>query len=265
VLGLRAPGARPIELSVLEALAVLAAGVWAGVVNTVVGSGTLITFPVLLAVGYPPLTANVSNSLGLVPGSLSGAYGYRRELAGQRARFLRFAPASVLGSLIGAALLLILPASAFEAIVPVFVALALVLVVLQPRLNRWLLARRHADAAPDGGRIPLLLNGLLGIYGGYFGAAQGIMMLGILGVALDDDIQRINALKNVLSGLVNLTAAIVFLFVAHLAWEAVVLLAVGSTLGGQLGARIGRRLPAPALRAVIVVVGLAAIAKLLLD
>ena len=263
--GLRAPGARPIELSVLEALAILAAGVWAGIVNTVVGSGTLITFPVLLAVGYPPLTANVSNSLGLVPGSLSGAYGYRRELAGQRARIARFAPASVLGALIGAALLFVLPASAFEAIVPGFVALALVLVVLQPRLNRWLLARRRADAAPDGGHVALALDGLVGIYGGYFGAAMGIMLLAILGVALDDDLQRVNALKNVLAGLVNLTSAIVFVLVAHLAWGAVALLAVGSTIGGQLGARVGRRLPAPALRAVIVLVGLAAIAKLLLD
>jgi uncharacterized membrane protein YfcA len=252
-------------LSVLEALAVLAAGVWAGIVNTVVGSGTLITFPVLLAVGYPPLTANVSNSLGLVPGSMSGAYGYRRELAGQRSRIARFAPVSILGSAAGAALLFVLPAAAFEAIVPAFVALGVVLVVLQPRLNRWLLARRRVDAPPDGGRVALGFNGLVAIYGGYFGAAQGIMLLAILGVALDDDLQRVNALKNVLAGLVNLTSAIVFLFVAHLAWAAVVLLAVGSTVGGQLGARIGRRLPATALRAVIVVVGLAAIAKLLLD
>jgi uncharacterized membrane protein YfcA len=220
---------------------------------------------VLLAVGYPPLTANVSNSLGLVPGSMSGAYGYRRELAGQRGRIARFAPVSALGACAGAALLLTMPPAAFEAIVPAFVALGLVLVVLQPRLNRWLLARRRADAPPDGGRLALGLNGLVAIYGGYFGAAQGIMLLAILGVALDDDLQRVNALKNVLAGLVNLTSAIVFVLVAHLAWAAVLLLAVGSTAGGQLGARVGRRLPARALRAVIVVVGLAAIAKLLLD
>ncbi len=253
-------------MSLLEALAVLAAGIWAGVVNTVVGSGTLITFPVLLAVGYSPLTANVSNSLGLVPGSLSGAYGYRRELAGQRARIARFAPVSILGALAGAALLLALPASAFETIVPLFIAAALVLVVLQPRIQRWLLLRRqpHARSA-EHGRTILALNFGTGVYGGYFGAAQGIMLMAIFGIALDDDIQRVNALKNVLAGLVNLTAAIVFLFVAHLAWEAVALLAVGSTLGGQLGARVGRRLHPVALRAVIVVVGLAAIAKLLLD
>lgn len=255
-------------MSLLEALAVLVAGVWAGVVNTVVGSGTLITFPVLLAVGYSPLTANVSNSLGLVPGSLSGAYGYRRELAGQRSRIARFAPISILGSASGAALLFALPASAFEAIVPVFVAAALVLVVLQPRIQRWVAARRHpqhAERGPGPGRVVSLLTFGTGVYGGYFGAAQGIMMMAIFGAAIDDDIQRINAMKNVLAALVNLTAAIVFLFVAHLAWEAVALLAVGSTLGGQLGARVGRRLSPDALRAVIVVVGLAAIAKLLLD
>jgi uncharacterized membrane protein YfcA len=252
-------------MSLLEALAVLAAGIWAGVVNTVVGSGTLITFPVLLAVGYTPLTANVSNSLGLVPGSLSGAYGYRRELAGQRGRIVRFGLVCMLGSIAGAVLLLALPASAFEAIVPAFIAIALVLVVLQPRLQRSLARRRHPDAPPDGGLLTRLLAFGTGIYGGYFGAAQGIMLLAIFGLALDDDVQRVNALKNVLSALINLTAAIVFLFVAHLAWPAVALLAVGSALGGQVGARVGRSLPPPALRAAIVVVGLAAIAKLLLD
>lgn len=253
-------------MSLPEAIAVLVAGVYAGVVNTVVGSGTLITFPVLLAVGYSPLTANVSNSLGLVPGSLSGAYGYRRELAGQGGRIARFAPVAIAGSAAGAALLFVLPASAFETIVPLFVAGALVLVILQPRIQRWVVRRRttRAQASEHGPVINLLTFGT-GVYGGYFGAAQGIMMLAIYGAALDDDIQRVNAMKNVLAALVNLTSGIVFLFVAHLAWEAVALLAVGSTLGGQLGARAGRRLHPAALRAVIVVVGLAAIAKLLLD
>ena len=251
-------------MSPLDAVLVLVAGVWAGIVNTIVGSGTLITFPVLLAVGFPPLTANVSNTLGLVPGSVSGAYGYRRELAGQRSRIVRFAPFSVLGAGTGAALLFLLPPSAFATIVPVFIAVALVLVVVQPRLNRWLLARRHPDAGPDGGRGTMAASYATGIYGGYFGAAQGVMLLAIFGIALDDELQRINALKNVLAGLVNLTAAIVFLFVAHLAWDAVALLAAGSTAGGQIGARVGRRLPAPVLRGAIVVVGLAAIAKLVL-
>lgn len=248
-----------------EALLVLVAGVWAGAINTLVGSGSLVTFPVLLAVGYSPLTANVSNSLGLVPGSVSGAYGYRRELRGQRGWLLRFAPASALGGLAGAVLLLALPASAFEAIVPVFVALGVALVIAQPRVNRWLAKRRRTDAHAHGGAPALAATALTGVYGGYFGAAQGIMLLAILGIAIDDDLQRVNALKVVLAGLVNFVAAVVFVLAAHLAWAAVALIAVGSALGGQLGARLGRRLPAPALRAVIVVVGLVAIAKLLLD
>ncbi len=249
----------------LEALLVFVAGIWAGAINTLVGSGSLVTFPVLLAVGYPPLTANVSNNLGVVPGSVSGAYGYRRELRGQRGRILRFAPASALGGVAGAVLLLALPSSVFDAIVPAFVAVGLVLVVLQPRINRWIARHRRPDADEHGGAPALLATGVTGVYGGYFGAAQGILLLAILGIAIDDDLQRVNASKVVLAGLVNLVAAVVFVAAAHIAWGAVALIAVGSTIGGQLGARVGRRLPAPALRAVIVVVGLAAIAKLLLD
>ena len=246
-----------------DALLVFAAGGAAGAINTLVGSGSLITFPVLLAVGLPPLTANVSSNLGLVPGAVAGAYGFRRELRGQRARVLRFAPASLLGGLTGAVLLLALPAAAFDAIVPAFVALALVLVVVQPRLNRRLQHRRRADA-PHGGPVPLGATYGAGVYGGYFGAAQGILLLGILGLTLEDEMTRVNALKVVLAGTVNAVAAVVFVIAApHIAWDAVALIAVGSTIGGHLGARVGRRLPATALRAVIVVVGLAAIAKLL--
>ncbi|HEV7773504.1 MAG TPA: sulfite exporter TauE/SafE family protein [Conexibacter sp.] len=253
-------------MTLLEALLVLVAGVWAGAINTLVGSGSLVTFPVLLAVGFPPLTANVSNNLGVVPGAVSGAYGYRRELRGQRARILRFAPASAFGGVAGAVLLLALPSSVFDAIVPVFVAVGVVLVVLQPRINRWLARRRGADAHEHGGAPALLATGVTGVYGGYFGAAQGVLLLAILGIAIDDDLQRVNALKVVLAGIVNFVAAVVFvLLAAHIAWGAVALIAAGSAIGGQLGARLGRRLPAPALRAVIVVVGLAAIAKLLLD
>jgi uncharacterized membrane protein YfcA len=245
---------------------VLVAGVGAGAINTLVGSGSLITFPVLLAVGYPPLTANVSNNLGVVPGSISGAYGLRRELRGQRARLLRFAPASLLGGAAGAALLLALPASAFDAIVPAFVALAIVLVVLQPRINRRLAERRRAGEMHEHGGAPALLaTGAAGVYGGYFGAAQGVLLLAILGIAIDDDLRRVNALKVVLAGVANGVAAIVFVLAAELAWEAVALIAAGAAIGGQLGAHAGRRLPEPALRAVIVVVGIAAIAKLLLD
>ena len=219
------------------------------------------TFPVLLALGYPPVTANVSNTIGLVPGSLSGAIGYRRELGGQGRRALRLGIASVLGGIAGAVALLALPASAFKAIVPVFIVIALVLIVLQPRLNRALARHR-----PPGGHEGLVTRAAVvgsGVYGGYFGAAQGILLLGILGLALPDDLHRVNALKNVLAMLVNLVAGVVFAFVAHVAWDVAALLAVGSATGGQLGARYGRRLPPAALRAVIVVVGCTAIIRLL--
>jgi uncharacterized membrane protein YfcA len=248
-------------VSTLEVVAVVLAGVAAGTINTVVGSGTLITFPVLLAVGLSPLVANVSNTIGLVPGSVSGAIGYRRELAGQRSRALRLGVAALLGGTTGAALLLVLPASAFKAIVPAFIALALVLVVLQPRLSRWVAARR--GEVVEHRRLSAAATYLTGIYGGYFGAAQGILLLGMLGVIVPEPLQRLNALKNVLAGLVNLVAGVVFVFEAPVAWDAALLVAAGSVVGGVLGSRYGRRLSPAALRGVIVVVGLVAIAQLL--
>ncbi len=247
-------------MSLLEAVAVLAAGVAAGTINTVVGSGTLITFPVLLAVGYAPVTANVSNAIGLVPGSISGSIGYRRELRGQRARVMRLGVASLAGGITGAVALLVLPDDLFEAIVPAFIAVALVLVLLGPRLSRLLAARRrpeHGGVAASAGVYAA------GVYGGYFGAAQGILLFSILGLTLPEDLQRINALKNVLATIVNGVAGVIFIFAAHVAWLPVLLIAVGSAAGGQLGARYGRRLSPMALRATIVVVGVAAIAQLL--
>ena len=185
-------------MSLPECLLVLVAGAFAGTINTVVGSGTLVTFPVLLAVGYSPVVANVSNTLGLVPGSVSGAIGYREELAGQRTRVLTLGCASVLGGIVGAILLLSLPPDAFETIVPVLIALALVLVIVQPRLSR-MIAERRERVRPHGG--PLLWTGVFGtgIYGGYFGAAQGVILLAITGIAIPEDLQRLNALKNVLA------------------------------------------------------------------
>ncbi len=248
-------------MGVAEIAAITAAGMAAGGINTLVGSGTLITFPVLLAFGYSPVTANVSNTIGLVPGSASGAYGYRRELAGEWTRTLRFALASVLGGIIGAILLLELPESAFEAIVPAFIALALVLVVLQPRLDR-IVAEHRPPPDAHGTGLPRVGVFFAGIYGGYFGAAQGILLLAILGIALPDDLQRLNALKNVLAGVVNGVAALVFIAVADVAWGPAALIAAGSVVGAWLAARYGRRLSPEALRAVIVVVGIAAIVQL---
>jgi uncharacterized membrane protein YfcA len=248
-------------VGVAEIAAITAAGMAAGGINTLVGSGTLITFPVLLAFGYSPVTANVSNTIGLVPGSASGAWGYRRELAGERTRTLRFALASVLGGITGAILLLELPESAFEAIVPAFIALALVLVVLQPRLDR-IVAEHRPPPDAHGTGLPRVGVYFAGVYGGYFGAAQGILLLAILGIALPDDLQRLNALKNVLAGVVNGVAALVFIAVADVAWGPAALIAAGSVVGAWLAARYGRRLSPEALRAVIVVVGTAAIVQL---
>jgi uncharacterized protein len=249
-------------LSIGEALAIALAGLAAGAINTVVGSGTLITFPVLLAFGYAPVTANVSNTIGLVPGSISGAVGYRRELAGQRPRALRLGTASALGGITGAVLLLVLPAAVFKAVVPLFIAIALVLVVLQPRL-RGLLEERESNAMHERGLLVALAIYLTGVYGGYFGAAQGILLLGILGLALPQHLHRTNALKNVLAGLVNGVAGVYFIVAAHVRWEPVGLIAGASIVGAQLGAHYGRRLPPAALRGVIVVVGLTAIVRLL--
>jgi uncharacterized protein len=307
----------------LRALAIFAAGLAAGTINTVVGSGTLITFPTLLAFGYPPVLANVSNNVGLVPGVASGVYGYRSELGGQRRRLIRLGSASVCGGLVGAILLLTLPQSAFKAIVPALIGVAVVMVIIQPRLAKWVAERQRARAAlatPDsagaggagagsaggvslvagndganvgagadgasvgegadgasavavaappaaaeaiGGPVLWVLVFLAGIYGGYFGAAQGVLLIGMLGIALNDSLQRINAAKNVLAGLVNGLAAVVFILATHIDWGVAGLIAAGSIIGGQVGARIGKRLPPWGLRVLIVCVGTAALVKLL--
>jgi uncharacterized membrane protein YfcA len=245
-----------------EVLLVFVAGIWAGAINTVVGSGTLVTFPVLLAVGLPPVTANVTNTVGLFPGSFVGAYGYRRELVGQGRRAVTLGTGSVIGAVIGAVLLLTLPAGAFKAIVPALIVLALVLVVFGRRITAWLAVRGHHqhEAVTPALWLTVLATG---IYGGYFGAAQGVLLMAFLGLFLAESIQRQNALKNVLAGLANLVAAIVFIATTHIDWVAAALIATGAAIGGVIGAFVGRRLSPNVLRAVIVVVGIAAIVKLL--
>ena len=246
----------------LDAVAVAAAGLAAGAINTIVGSGSLITFPTLLAVGYPAVLANVSNTVGLVPGSVSGAVGYRRELAGQRRRVLALMPAAIAGGVAGAALLLAAP-GAFNNVVPVLILVAVGLVLIQPSV-----ARRRANA----GRVtehpgPLLQVGILvtSVYGGYFGAAQGVIYLALLSLALDDDLQRLNGVKNVIAAVVNGVAAIFFMARHDVAWIAVLILVIASTIGGQLGAHYGRRIPPNVLRIAIAVVGTGVAIKLLLD
>ena len=237
-------------MDVGEIVAIALAGLAAGTINTVVGSGTLITFPVLLAFGYAPVTANVSNTIGLVPGSVSGAFGYRRELAGQRRRVLRLGTMSVLGGATGAVLLLVLPASAFKAIVPVFIALALVLVVLQPRLNRR--AGRARDRASSTRAASSRRSAVFatGIYGGYFGAAQGILLLGDprrgapAGPAAH---QRPEERPRRRSS--TASPACTSCSPPHVAWAPAAIIAGASIVGGQLGAHYGRRLQPAALRA----------------
>jgi uncharacterized protein len=326
---------------IIQDLVIFGTGIAAGTINVVVGSGTLITFPTLLAFNFSPVLANVSNNIGLIPGSLTGAYGYRTELTGQRKRLLALGSASLLGGLIGAILLLVLPAGAFQAIVPVLIGIALVMVVAQPRLAKWVAGRQlaKADAAtavtpettdaaatadaggaaaataaagaaaaaaattadatagasaagasatataspvasPAGavltspapaqapareriGPVLWILVFCTGLYGGYFGAAQGVLLIGLLGIALNDRLQRVNAAKNVLAALVNGVAAIVFILVSHVDWTVAGLIAAGSVIGGLIGARVGRKLSPWALRIVIICVGIAALAKLL--
>ena len=248
-------------MSWFEAVAVLVAGMAAGTINTIVGSGTLITFPTLLAVGYPPVLANVSNTVGLVPASLSGAIGYRRELTGQLSRLLRLGVASLLGGVLGGVLLLVLPASAFDAIVPVLIGLGCVLVAVQPWVASKVAARY--DAPAHGSVWVWALVFLAGIYGGYFGAAQGVLLVAILGIGLDETMQRVNAAKNVLALLVNAVAALLFVLVAQVDWAVAGLIAAGGIVGGQIGAGVGRRLPPLVLRGVIVAVGVVAVWQLL--
>jgi uncharacterized protein len=247
-----------------EVIALVAAGVAAGAINTIVGSGTLITFPTLLFFGYPPLVANVSNTVGLVAGGITGIHGYRQELVGLGGVMRRLMPVSLLGAGTGAILLLWLPESAFDAVVPVLIAAALLLVLFGPRLKAWA-AVRHPDHE-SGGRRVLLVVGVFaaGVYGGYFGAAQGVLMVGILSALMTISLQRVNGLKNVLVTVANAVAAVIFILVApdRINWAVAALIAVGALAGGYVGARVGRRLPPVVLRGLIVVVGVLAIAKM---
>jgi uncharacterized protein len=236
----------------LEALAVVAAGMGAGAINSIVGSGTLISFPTLLAVGYPSVTANVSNNIGLIPGSMAGVWGFRRELAGQGRRARTLATCSAGGALVGAVLLLTLPSSVFDAVIPALVLLAAFLMAISPWLSRWVAGRRK-DGARDVGAMPMTITFVAGIYGGYFGAAQGIILLAMLSVFVPDDLRRSNALKNLLAGTVNAVAGVFFVIFADVSWEAVGLIAVGATVGGLLGARVGRWIDPAVLRVLVVI------------
>jgi len=252
------------------ALVALAGGA-AGFLNAVIGSGTLITFPTLLALGVPPLVANTSNTVGLAPGGVSAVLAGRRDLAGQGRRALVLAVASLLGGITGALLLLRLPAGVFVVAVPVLIALGCVLVLVQPVIARRLARRAVHEPVLEGSReverqapwaavVTWLTVFGAGVYGGYFGAAQGVLLMGILGLAYGQALARLNVVKNLLGMVVNGVAAIVFIVIAHIDWPVAVTVAIGSIIGAQLGGRLGRRLPPTVYRVLIVVVGLVAIA-----
>jgi uncharacterized membrane protein YfcA len=258
-------------VSVSHMILIALAGVAAGAINALVGSGTLVTFPTLVTLGYPPVTSTMSNAVGLVAGGVSGTWGYRRELRGQWHRLRWQLLASMTGAIAGAWLLLHLPEKVFTHVVPVLLVVALILVIVGPRIQAW--ARRRAEEAGRSAdevsprRTAALVAGTfaVGVYGGYFTAAQGILLIGVMGALLPESMQRMNAAKNLLSLVVNMVAAVTYTLVAfdRISWAAAGLIAIGSLIGGWLGAHYGRRLSPNALRAVIVVVGLIGLYRLL--
>lgn len=264
----------------VDAVAILVVGGAAGAVNTAIGAGTLLTFPLLVALGVPALTANVSNTVGLIPAAVTGAWGYRRELSGHWRAVITMATLSVLGGTTGALLLLAAPGS-FTTVVPWLLLLAAGLAAAQPRIGE-ALRRREALAALAAGttltesapaaladavtRRPGVALGAAvaatGVYGGYFGAAQGVLLLAVLGIAWSADLHRANGAKVVLAGAAQLVSATVFVINGVVDWQIAALIAVGSALGGVVGARAGRAIPAGVLRTLIVVVGVSAAAVL---
>ena len=253
------------ELEILQIVLLVIAGLGAGLINTIVGSGSLITFPALLALGYSPVLANVTNNVGVLPGSISGAIGYRRELRGDWRSVLPLAAAACAGGAAGALLLLVLPPEIFDGAVPLLIALACVLVIFGPTLKRRLAMTQDSYGVFRENRTGLsTATALTGVYGGYFGAAQGVILLAILSIMLKGSMQRANAVKNVLAAASNSAAAVVFLVLTPVDWFAAGVIAFGAVLGGQIGAKIGRRIPELALRITIVAVGIVAIVALLI-
>lgn len=268
------------ELDLPQILLLAAAGLGAGLINTIVGSGSLISFPALLALGFPPVMANVTNNVGVLPGSISGAIGYRHELRGQWRSAIPLVLAAAVGGIAGALLLLVLPGEVFGGVVPILIAVACLLVIFGPTIKRRIADRQLVAVTPEAGVEPsqtgaarnrdaraglLIATALTGVYGGYFGAAQGVILLAILAIMLEGTMQRANAVKNLLAAAANFTAGIVFVLLSPPDWYAAGIIAVGAILGGQIGAKLGRRIPELALRITIVAVGIAAIIALVAE
>jgi uncharacterized membrane protein YfcA len=216
----------------------------------------------LIAFGYAPVIANVSNTTGLAFGNVASIAAWRRELEGQRSRSLQLGIASVAGGITGAVLLFELPASAFRAIVPVFIGIGVLLIAVQPLASRYLARRLHEPGHERHGWAAVTGLFLVGVYGGYFGAGQGLLIIAVLGFAVVDTLHRLTALRNVLAGATNVVAAIAFVAATHIAWGAVLLIAAGSIAGGWAGVHVGRRLPPLAYRVVISAVGVVALVRL---
>ncbi|MFJ4207705.1 sulfite exporter TauE/SafE family protein [Paenarthrobacter sp. NPDC089675] len=252
-------------MEIISSILIFFAGLWAGTINAVVGSGTLVTFPVLIALGVVPVVASMSNAMGLVAGTAAGAWGYRRELAGRGRQLLKLMPASLLGGITGAWLLLHLPEKVFGYVAPVLLVAALLMVLFQPKLQAWIRNREqnpeHALKDKSHGILLVVLIYLAGVYGGYFVAAQGILLVGILGVFMSGTMQNANAMKNILTLTVNMVAAVSYLIFAfdRINWLVVLLIAVSSTIGGLVGSKVGRKLSPKVLRSVIFTLGIVAL------
>jgi uncharacterized membrane protein YfcA len=240
----------------LEALGLLVAAFAAGAINAVAGGGSLVSFPALVWAGYTSKTANVTNSVALWPGYLAGSYGYRGELRRQRQRIVALSAPSMLGALAGSALLLATPTDTFDVVVPFLILFACGLMVVQERLGKFALEHRLGSQAED--HVPwTLVAGIfvLSIYGGYFGAGLGIMTLAVLGILLPDDIQHSNALKGLLSMVINAVAVVYFVFFGPVRWAPALVMAAGAMAGGYFGVGVARRLGRGPLRAAVVSYG----------
>ncbi|MDV3127911.1 sulfite exporter TauE/SafE family protein [Mycobacterium sp. 21AC1] len=243
------------------------AGVLAGSVNTAAGGGTLISFPALLALGVPPVTANITSAIGLVPGYAGGAYAYRRELHGQRRRFVGLLAVSILGGIVGALLLLATPGNAFKRAVPYLVIISCLLLLAQPRLAAWVNNRRRQEATTtrnEISRFGIQSGGLLAsVYGSYFGAGLGVLLLAVLGIFISDDMQRLNALKALLSLVIVTAGATVYIGLGQVSLLQVAILCATSCIGGFLGGFAARRLSPETLRRAVCVLGFTVAAVML--
>jgi uncharacterized membrane protein YfcA len=255
-----------VDLSLADHVLAALAAVGAGIVNAVAGGGTLITFPTLVALGVPTVRSNITNTVALCPGYFGGAYAQRADLAGRPRRLRVLAAVSAVGGLLGSILLVISPEDLFEGIVPFLLLLACALLAFQDRLRRLIRPTSEAeshDATPS----PVVIGGvfLATVYGGYFGAGLGIIVLATLGVLLDESMTRLNALKSAIALVTNVVAAIFFVFSGDVVWSLALVMAPASLVGGAIGGRLVGRLDPKVMRAIVVAIGLAVAIKYLVD